>query len=338
MLNCLYLEFSDLFSALRRGSVLRGDDVLGPKERLAGSVDHEYRRIDDGAFLQIQNFTVVEPYEARLKRRNCVFFQFTKSGHYQRFVGSRVDIVNPATVQISNFPETVSRMSARGQRLLGVMVGFEREHLIEDFGLRVDAIPTQYRRLFTSADGLPYSWTLSVPSTSWSCLEEILNCSLSEPLKSVFLRAKALTLICDVVAALNANSMVNYRNSAAQSRIEKQKIDAAAAIYAREIDRPPSVAELASRVGLHRNRLIAAFQASFHVSPSTYSRHLRMQRARELLIGSNLSVAQVASSAGYTSHAAFSRAFHAHYGCSPSELYKGEKGAEIHPESQTEEI
>lgn len=329
MRNYLYLEFSDLISALNRNPILRGEDVLGPKERFAGSVNHEYRRIDDGTFLQMQDFTVVEPYEFKLKRKNFVFFQFTKSGRYQRLIGSRIDFVNPATVQISNVPESVSCMSTRGQRLFGVMIGFRREYLIEHYGLRVDAIPVQYRRLFTSANGLPCSLTLPLSAASWNCLEEILSCSLLEPLRSIYLQAKALTLICDVVSTLNTCHPLSAANSATQDRMEKQRIDAAASIYAREIDNPPSVSDVASRVGLHRNRLIVAFRETFRVPPSAYSRQLRMQRARELLAESNLSIGEIASSAGYTSHAAFTRAFHAHFGYSPSAVAKGKIRLEL---------
>lgn len=318
MPNRLYLDFSDLRPALSLTPVLTGSAVFGPQERFSGSVNHEYRAVDAGTVMQVQNFTTVEPYEAKFKRANLVVFQFTRSGSYRRYVGGRIDFVSPATVQISNVPETISCMSAAGQQLLGVMICFERDYLIENYGLRIDAIPTQYRRLFTSANGLPYSWTLSLSSTSWNHLDDILNCSITEPLRSVYLRAKALALVCDVVSAFNTSRVLEFKTSSAQNA-ERQMIDAAAAIYEREIDNPPSVSEVASRVGLHRNRLISAFQEVFNSPPAAYARQLRMQRARELLAESNLTIAQVAMSTGYTSHAAFSRAFHAHFGFPPSE-------------------
>lgn len=319
MTHSLEADYRDLLVALRQNRLLSGADVLGPNERFSGSLNHEYRFIDSSTFLQIQNFTVIEPFDFRLARRNLLAFQFTKSGTYQRTIDGKLDFINPATVHITNAWGTLSHMSLIGQKLIGVGIMIERDYFIERYGLNIDAVPARYRPIFTRDNGAPFPLKLPLSSSSWNCVEQIVTCELLEPIRSIYIRAKALELICDIATTLNAQQLTQHLNSASQNRMEEQMLQAAAGIYARELDKPPSVAELAMRVGLHRNRLITGFRDMFAEPPSLYSRRLRLERARELLSSSNLSITQIAERTGYTSHAAFTRAYHAHFGHAPSE-------------------
>lgn len=319
MTHYLEADYSSLLAALRHQPILSGSEVLGPNERFTGSLNHEYRSIDDNTALQIQNFAVLEPFDFRLIRKNLLAFQFTKAGAYQRTIADKLDFINPATVHITNAPNTTSHMTVIGQKLIGIGIFIERDYFIERYGLNIDSVSARYRPIFGREKGTLFPLKLPLSASSWSCVEQIVECALLEPLRSIYIRAKALELVCDVAAALNANQLSQHVNSASQNRMEQQMLQAAAGIYARELDNPPSVAEIATRVGLHRNRLITGFREMFMEPPSIYSRRLRMERARELLATSNLSINQVAERTGYTSHAAFTRAYHAHFGHSPSE-------------------
>jgi AraC-like DNA-binding protein len=79
-----------------------------------------------------------------------------------------------------------------------------------------------------------------------------------------------------------------------------------------------SVEELAQQCNLSRSAFAARFVARVGQPPATYLAHVRLDVATDLLRDSSLSVARIAESVGYTSEAAFSRAFRNRYGAPPA--------------------
>ena len=59
------------------------------------------------------------------------------------------------------------------------------------------------------------------------------------------------------------------------------------------------------------------FKQQTGCSPSLYLRHIRVSRAKELLIDSNFSVMEIAVMVGYSSNSTFTRAFHSITGMTP---------------------
>ncbi|XKE43982.1 GlxA family transcriptional regulator [Halomonas organivorans] len=87
----------------------------------------------------------------------------------------------------------------------------------------------------------------------------------------------------------------------------------------RAIESPLSSAELAEGVGLSVRQLERRFKAELGVTPKRYYLWLRINRAHRLLQQTDLSVAQVAASAGFGSLEHFSRAYRRFFGCAPSQ-------------------
>lgn len=82
--------------------------------------------------------------------------------------------------------------------------------------------------------------------------------------------------------------------------------------------RRTSVEELAGIVGLSTSQLNALFRQQVGVPPLRYQSDLRMARARELLVTSDLTVAAIAKSCGYDDPLYFSRHFSRIHGTSPT--------------------
>jgi AraC-like DNA-binding protein/mannose-6-phosphate isomerase-like protein (cupin superfamily) len=80
---------------------------------------------------------------------------------------------------------------------------------------------------------------------------------------------------------------------------------------------PPTLEEMARHVSLSKERLRTLFQASFGMSPLRYVRHVRLQRARDLLTLSSHSMKEIAAMIGYEDQHHFSRAFQKAEGISP---------------------
>jgi AraC-like DNA-binding protein len=79
-----------------------------------------------------------------------------------------------------------------------------------------------------------------------------------------------------------------------------------------------TVGELARACSLSRSGFAARFAARVGKPPATYLAHVRLDTATGLLRGGTLPVTLIAEKVGYTSEAAFSRAFKHRYGTPPA--------------------
>ncbi len=82
---------------------------------------------------------------------------------------------------------------------------------------------------------------------------------------------------------------------------------------------PWTVESLAADVGMSRSRFADRFRGLLGMSPMAYLSEWRLQKALSLLDESRFSVSQVAVQSGYQSPAAFTRAFAAKFGTSPTD-------------------
>jgi len=83
---------------------------------------------------------------------------------------------------------------------------------------------------------------------------------------------------------------------------------------------PPSLADLAAEVGMSQSRLSRLFRVLYGTSVFGYLREARLQRARELLITTALSVKAVATMVGYRQTSDLTRGVKARFGMTPTEL------------------
>jgi AraC family transcriptional regulator len=93
-------------------------------------------------------------------------------------------------------------------------------------------------------------------------------------------------------------------------------IQKAAWVIERNSDRDLSLAQIAENCGVSRSHLAQAFGATGR-SVIAYLRGRRLSQAAEKLAGGAPDILQVALDAGYSSHQAFTRAFHDHVGATP---------------------
>ncbi len=91
-----------------------------------------------------------------------------------------------------------------------------------------------------------------------------------------------------------------------------------------------SVTELARACSLSRSAFAARFVARVGKPPAAYLAHVRLDAATDLLRGTSLPVALIAENVGYTSEAAFSRAFKHRYGTPPARWRRDTRGANGH--------
>jgi len=87
---------------------------------------------------------------------------------------------------------------------------------------------------------------------------------------------------------------------------------------------PLELGALARRSGMSRTRFHERFQRALGMAPMQYVRHLRVEKAKELLLTTALPVGEVAAAVGYDDPFHFSRVFRGLAGNSPTD-YRGRR-------------
>jgi len=86
------------------------------------------------------------------------------------------------------------------------------------------------------------------------------------------------------------------------------------------IEQPMSNADIAEEIGTSVRNLERMFKRNLKASPAKYYLSLRLEKARELLIYTNVSTLEVALQCGFSSSSYFARCFQREFGKRPSDL------------------
>ncbi len=158
-----------------------------------------------------------------------------------------------------------------------------------------------------------------------SPLEPLLETGMDELVLRPFTRLMDRTrsqpfgfqpLIAADLLAIIAGMIAAVQRRQTSSHIQKVVCQAKAAMEA--ADELPSIEDLVQASGLGRSRFFEVFKECTGVTPYQYHLQLRMNRARELLRGSGMSVKEVAAVLRFNSVYQFSRIFTKKTGMSPS--------------------
>lgn len=122
-------------------------------------------------------------------------------------------------------------------------------------------------------------------------------------------------------------SLGNLFLSLHKKNVETESTQSAIALHVKQIKqyidinyyKKLSIEEIAKDSFLSRQYIRNIFQANIGFSPKKYLKKVRMEKAAELLTGTNYKIALIAKSVGYEDQLQFSKAFHSTFGVSPSE-------------------
>ena len=162
-----------------------------------------------------------------------------------------------------------------------------------------------------------YQASIMTPSVNVA-IHQIINCPYQSSLKRLYLESKALELITYSMAQFVSPEATLKKDLVFQAD-DVERIREAGNILMGSLESPPSLLELASQVGVNKNKLNQGFWKIFGTSVFDHLRILRLERARELLESKEKNVTEVAFDVGYTHHGNFTRAFKNHFGTNPKD-------------------
>ena len=146
---------------------------------------------------------------------------------------------------------------------------------------------------------------------------QLINRRVEPPAARLFMHAQALSILTAEIGHLwrDSSEIPVTLNPKDQALAQ-----AARQILLKEFKRPPSVVELARRVGTNQCKLKQLFHHFFNTTPYGMLLEIRMAEARQLLESGRSPVSAVAQQVGYQHASNFSTAFNKHFGVAPRTL------------------
>ena len=181
-----------------------------------------------------------------------------------------------------------------------------------------DGIPEELRK-FRAGDAVEFSFVGTLTSDMRAAAQSLLHTNMPAEIRAMYLKAKVVELVCLALARIRAEAELRPNPQVRLSRRDVECVQQARNLILANSS-APSLASLARRVGINRNKLAVGFKHLFGVTVGEFDRQLRLAHARTLLERDGLPVGHVADLAGYADPGSFSKAFKLAYGVLPSEL------------------
>lgn len=150
-------------------------------------------------------------------------------------------------------------------------------------------------------------------------VQMLTACNVADEVKPVFRRGLAMTVLA---SELNHLFQDAPQHSAKFSQQDQAKAMLARDILFNEFRHPPSVADLAKRVGTNQLKLKQLFHHFLNNTPYGLLLEIRMNHAYQLLKTGQCHVSVAADLVGYQHASNFSAAFAKHFGLSPKQIAK----------------
>ncbi|OKH26999.1 helix-turn-helix domain-containing protein [Chroogloeocystis siderophila] len=176
-------------------------------------------------------------------------------------------------------------------------------------------VPQEFQHLMHNLDQ-EYSTSFGTTTAEMHIvLQQILQCPYHGFMKRMYLESKVWELMVLLLDQLKSQKQHKPPTSLKSEDIER--IYQAQAILLQQLSNPPSLIELARKVGLNDCTLKRGFRQVFGKTAFAYLHHHRLEQAKQLLAQGDMSVAEVARSVGFADRSYFTIAFRKQYGCNP---------------------
>ncbi len=307
------MDIADLLKDLGSRPIRSEVELLGPFDDM--KTHTSYHLLDSDFVLGIQSNRFLLPAHLRFIRRDFIMFQFLQKGSFRGLSDGEVRQIRSGTVRLISIPDSVL-IFRQATLTRGACIFIKRDRLVDQFGLLPRMWREEFRNAFMEKRS---SLSIEIPLTAemWHIIDAFFDCKFEEPVRSLYLEAKATELLALTVVQFNSFARPGGTLALAPAGREQLLVETAALIYRSELNQPPSIETLTRRIGLNRNKLTAGFLSAFGVTPAEYSRRIRLEWAAQRL-SEGVEVGQVAVEVGYDSIAAFGRAFRQYHGYVPS--------------------
>ena len=209
-----------------------------------------------------------------------------------------------------------------------VTLEMSREFLLRHLGAHASALAAPVRAFLEGTEAVDTAhaevqpMSMAVQHIARAIAEPPV--SAAAPAGRVWYNAKILELLALLVFAPDLPKAKGEMFCDRQKRLNRERVEQACAILARDLENPPSLEMLAVEVGCGAFHLSRMFSQQVGQTVPQFLRQLRLERAAQLLREGRCNVTEAAMAVGYSSLSHFSKAFWEAYGCCPG-LYGNPK-------------
>ncbi|BDA71301.1 transcriptional regulator [Calothrix sp. PCC 7716] len=257
--------------------------------------------------------------DIRLKlpeRAHVLEYCFYLSGNYQSddfSLGSgQYALYGSGTAPFEAF-ETKS-----SERCVEVNVHLPPETLLSFLGDSTGQLPSELAHLIRDAGELYYTTVGAITPAMQVILQQILHCPYQGTTKRIYLESKVFELMSLLVEA-DLTEREGKKDIFKLNNHDIERIHHAKEILLQRLDNPPSLIELARIAGLNDCTLKRGFRQCFGTTVFGYLHDYRLEKAQQLLLIGDMSIAEVASSVGFASRSYFATAFRKKFGINPKQ-------------------
>jgi AraC-like DNA-binding protein len=210
---------------------------------------------------------------------------------------------------------------ASSQSVINLSISIEPDLLKTLYANPAGELPPELQPLFQRDDWQLCLRDRKVTSQMHGIVQQILTCPYQGIVKQMYLQGKVLELLALQVELLQYDQTIFPSHP-----LERKTIDSvyqARDILQASLENPPSVLDLAQRVGVSDRTLRRAFREVFGTTVVGYLCDQRLEVAERMLRQKKDSVAAVANDVGYASATRFAAAFKRKFGITPRECIAG---------------
>ncbi len=193
--------------------------------------------------------------------------------------------------------------------------------LYSNFQIDQDKFPQHLQDILFGRAVKKHLYSFPITPDMMNNVMELLKMPYVGVRRRKFTEAKSVELICRLFQEIEDDFHKTPVVTTTEHSI-KARVYEAQRILVESYKNPPTLAEVARRVGLNRTSLCKEFKATFGTTVFEFCQRYRMSKAQELLQDRNLSISQVANEVGYDYPGNFTAAFKKHFGDLPKVIRK----------------
>ena len=304
------------------GEVLQTTGLVAVRSPVANGRGHwDFIRISDDLILTIVDVIYDEDTWIRVPGEGLFKVRVLLSGRLSSRSGAV--LLEGSGAYLVAYPGLVSDgyfVKAKTQTKL-LILHCRKELLTHRLGIPLDGVPAPLSQLFGRPAQNHAGVGIRLGSEVLRAANDIIRAPAQFPrhLRRAYIESRCHDIVCSVLRQLGEPGLQVPAGMKLTQR-DINRVYEARDILQDRYSAPPGLRELARTVGLNQTKLKAAFKIIFGVTAYDFVRKCRMEAAAELLLTTDLSIAEIAYEVGFEYPGNFTHAYSRFFGHLPRDV------------------
>lgn len=323
-----FSDFARVMKGSHGGIKIRSaqSEADGATIRLAYNNDNnmmEMSRLSGEVYLVASNFAPPTDTGVKSIGEDWIRFHFRVGGKsYSHFAGQTFGNHNSQSASLFFHPRgelVCDWLMNTGTPLHFVALWCTRRVFSDLVGSDALGLPFGCRQIVNGAmPSFHYQGTKMTPAM-YRTVQEVLSAPAQPGLRRLYLQSKAYSLLYEIASQIKSDM------EPIQSQLSEKdaiRLTHAYEVLISDFVAPPSLSQLARRVGVNRTKLAEGFKEMFGTTIGDLCNELRMDKAWTMLSATEMPISDVALALGYEHPANFSTAVKRRFDRSPMQIRK----------------